>query len=143
MYGVSLPRDNHLKRKDTHMNTRFVSMFVLAAALLLQPVFGDVGGVGQAQAQSKYVNFTFNGVIDIGVPPGKTDIYPECYSLTESAYWDATGTYFGFHCTSPVSDVTCHQGEPNDFHCECNNGSKKDHTVKVHMNGCSKPPEKK
>ncbi len=123
------------------MSKRLISMLALAAALLLQPIFGDVGGFGQAQAQSKYVNFTFNGVIDVGVPHGKTDIYPECYGLTENDYWNATSAYFSFHCTSPVTDVTCHQGVPDD-HCECNNGSKKNHTVKVHMNNCSKPPEK-
>ena len=123
------------------MSTRLISMLALAAALLLQPIFGDVGGFGQAQAQSKYVNFTFNGVIDVGVPHGKTDIYPECYGLEGEAYYEATGSNYYWHCTSPVSDVTCHQGVPDD-HCECNNGSKKDHTVKVHVSNCSKPPEK-
>ena len=114
------------------MNTRFAFVFVLAVALLFQPVFGGVGGFGQAQAQSKYVNFTFNGVIDVGVPHGKTDIYPECYGLEGEAYYEATGSNYYWHCTSPVSDVTCH--------CECNNGSKKGHTVKVHVSNCSKPP---
>lgn len=121
------------------MSTRFVSMFVLAAALLLQPVFGGVGGFGEAQAQSKYVNFEGDGEKDIQIPPHKTDVYPECYGLDADAYTQATGNNFSFKCNSPASDVTCYPGKPSDTHCECNNGAKKDHTVKVHMSSCEKP----
>ena len=121
------------------MSTRFFSMFVLAAALLLLPVFGGVGGFGEAQAESQYVNFEGDGEKDIQIPPNKTDVYPECYGLDLNAYAAATGDDFSYHCTSPVSDVTCYAGDPRD-HCECNNGSKKDHTVKVHISSCEKPP---
>ncbi len=116
------------------MRRRIVSVLVLSAALLLQPVYAGVGGLGQAMAnQSQYVNFTSDGEQDIVIPPGKTDVFPTCYNLTDPEFRNKTGKYFLFNCTSPVSDVTCDHNQSNTTHCVCHNGSKKSHTVKVHM----------
>ncbi len=116
------------------MKTRVVSMVVLAAALLLQPIYGGVGGLGEAMANpSIYVDFDENGTKSTTIPTGQTDVYPTCGGQTSPQFELATGNPFTFHCTSPVSNVTCDRNANNDSHCVCHNPDKKSHTVNVHM----------
>ncbi len=127
------------------MKTRVVSMVVLAAALLLQPFYGGVGGPGIAHATSQYVNFTDNSTKETTMPQGKTDIYPECYGLTATQYKQQTGNELDFYCSSPQTNVTRGantQGSESHYntHCICHNPNKESHTVKVTMvQSCSKP----
>ena len=123
------------------MTRLVVSVLVLSAALLLQPIYGGVGGLGEAMANSPiYVNFTKDGTKDIVIPSGKTDVYPTCYNLTAPEYKNKVGKYFLSNCTSPVSNVTCNRNQSNTTHCVCHNGNKKSHTVKVHMDDyCHNP----
>ena len=127
------------------MIRRVTSMFVLAAALLLQPLYGGVGGPGMAQAESQYVNFENSGTKDTTIPSGKTDIYPECYGLTVTQYKQKTGNDLDFYCKSPAIDVTCGantQGSKTHLntHCICHNKDNESHTVKVTMvQSCSEP----
>lgn len=117
------------------MRRLVVSVLVLSAALLLQPIYGGVGGLGEAMANPPmYVDFDENGMKEIVIPPGKTDVYPTCGGLTDPEFKNKNSKYFLFNCTSPVSNVNCNHNQSNTSHCVCHNGSKKkSHTVKVHM----------
>ena len=118
------------------MRRLVISVLVLSAALLLQPIYGGVGGLGEAMANpSIYVDFDNNTTKGTTIPSGKTDVYPTCGGQTSPQYEFATGNPLIFHCTSPVSNVTCDRNANNDSHCVCHNGNKKSHTVNVHLTG--------
>lgn len=122
------------------MLLRIMITLVVWTALFIQPFHVGVSGSGIAKAESQTINFTGNSIKETTVPPGKTDITPTCQGMNVNQYNQAEGWSFGFKCKSPVTDVTCHPGDPDD-HCECNNGSNKSHTVKVAVQYCGNPPQ--
>lgn len=127
------------------MTKRAIAIFVLAAALLLQPLYGGVGAPVMAQDTSQYINFEGNVTKDTTIPSGKTDIYPECYGLTATQYKQKTGNILDFYCSSPAVDVTCGANTPGskthlNTHCICHNKDGESHTVKVTVvQSCSDP----